>query len=201
MLAGKGNDCLVWAFTLSQVVGNGMEVFYCAVNTARHQHGPRLSADLAGSKHLFVEMIYYNFRLFADSVFVAFDITAQLLLCSFFVECRVIFYFLDQFVIAGNRRVVAQHVQDETLLDGLLHGIAVEWQVSHHAVRLWLLYSENLQCLVLGRGSKSKIAGVGEQLLGLNKTVDPVFYRLVVILFSGFGKSLCQGCGSAPSLA
>ena len=57
------------------------------------------------------------------------DVAAQLLLGPLRVELGVVFDCLDQLVVAVDRRVVLQHVQDEALLDGLLHGVAVEGPV------------------------------------------------------------------------
>ena len=64
-----------------------------------------------------------------DRVVVALDVPPQLLLGPLGVEFRVVLDRLDQLVVAVDRRVALQHVEDEALLDGLLHRVAVEGPV------------------------------------------------------------------------
>ncbi len=71
-----------------------------------------------------------------DRVVVAFDVAPQLLPGLLRVELRVALDRLDQPVIAVHRRVALQHVEDESLLDCLLHRVAVERAVLHLAVRI-----------------------------------------------------------------
>jgi hypothetical protein len=87
------------------------------------------TADLADGHHLLVEMIHHDLRFELDGVFLAFDVAAQFLARPFFIELRVVLYFFNQAVKAFHRRVGAQHIEDETLLDRLLHRVAVEWAV------------------------------------------------------------------------
>ena len=54
------------------------------------------------------------------------DVAPQLFGRALGVEFRVGLDRLDEPVVAVDRRVVAQHVQDETFLDRLLHRVAVE---------------------------------------------------------------------------
>jgi hypothetical protein len=76
---------------------------------------------------------------------------------------------------------VLQHVQAESLLDGLLHGVAVEGPVLNR-VGLGGRVTEDLQRLILGGGGKRKIAGVGQHLARFHETVDGIFHRLLVVL-------------------
>jgi hypothetical protein len=75
-----------------------------------------------------------------------------------------------------------EHVQNEALLDRLLHGVTVEGPVLHRAVRLRFGRAENLQRLVLGRGGEGEVTRVGQQLLGFHQPVDLVLQRLVLLL-------------------
>ena len=80
-------------------------------------------------QHLLVEVVDHDLGLEADGVVVALDVAAQLLLGPLGVELRVALDRLDQLVVALDRRVVLEHVQDEALLDRLLHRVAVEGPV------------------------------------------------------------------------
>ena len=129
MLARKGDDGLIGALALLQIFPEGVEILDGPVNAAGHDHGPRCAADLAVRDHLVVEMVDHDLRLFADGMVMGFDIAPQLLLRPLGVELRVILHRLHEPVVALDRRVVLQHVEDEALLDGLLHRVAVEGDV------------------------------------------------------------------------
>ena len=126
VLAREGDDGLVGALALAQVVADGVEVLDRPLDAAGHDHRPRLAADLVQREHLLVEVVDHDLGLEPDGVVVALDVAAQLLLRPLGVELRVALDLLDQLVVALDRRVVLQHVQDEALLDGLLHRVAVE---------------------------------------------------------------------------
>ena len=100
-----------------------------SLDPAAYDHGTGFAADLADGHDLLVEMIHHNLRLEADGVFLAFDVAAQFLPRPLLIELRVVLYFFNQAVKAFHRRVGAQHIEDETLLDRLLHRVAVEWAV------------------------------------------------------------------------
>ena len=126
VLAREGDDGLVAALALGQVVADGVEVLDGALDAARHHHRPRLAADLVQAEHLLVEVVDHDLGLEPDRVVVALDVAAQLLLRALGVELGVALDLLDELVVALDRRVVLEHVQDEALLDGLLHRVAVE---------------------------------------------------------------------------
>ena len=102
------------------------------------------------------------------------DEAPQLLLRLLDVELRVVLHRLGKPVVAGHRRVVRQHVQDEPLLDCLLHGVAVEGVVPDRAAWLRVRLAEDLQRLVLRGGGEREVAGVREQLARLHQAVDVV---------------------------
>ena len=165
MLAREGDDGLVRALALDQVGADGVEVLDRALDAARHHHRPRLAADLVQRQHLLVEVVDHDLGLEPDRVVVALDVAAQLLLGALGVELRIALDRLDQPVVALDRRVVLEHVEDEALLDRLLHRVAVERPVLDRAVRLRLGLAEDLERLVLGRGGEGEVAGVRQQLL------------------------------------
>ena len=74
--------------------------------------------------------------------------------------------------------MVPEHVQDETLLDGLLHRVAVEGPVLGLATRLEGL-AEDLQGLVLGGGREGEVTRIRQQLATLHDAVDRVLGGLV----------------------
>jgi hypothetical protein len=84
--------------------------------------------------------------------------------CLLGVELRVVLDLLDQLVVAVDGRVVLQHIEDEALLDGLLHGVAVEGRCLTLPSPSGGGFAEHLQRLVLGRGGEGEVAGVGQHL-------------------------------------
>ena len=91
-----------------------------------HHHRPRLPTDLPSRQHLLVEVIDHDLGLEPDRVVVRLDVAAQLLLGLLGVKLRVVRHRLDEPVITVDRRVRAEHVEDEPFLDRLLHGVGVE---------------------------------------------------------------------------
>jgi hypothetical protein len=71
VLAREGNDRLVRTLALRQVRLDGMEVLDGPRNPARDHHRARLSADLPGRQHLFMEVIHHDLGLELDRVVVA----------------------------------------------------------------------------------------------------------------------------------
>ena len=177
-----------------------MVVLDGALDAARHDHRARLSADLAEGQHLLVKVIDHDLGLEPDRVVVALDVAAQLLLRPLGVELGVVLDRLDQPVIAVDRRVVPQHIQDEAFLDRLLHRVAVERQVAHRPVRLWVRSAEDFQRLVLRRRGEGEVAGVRQQLLRLHEPVDDVLDRFLVFLGPGLRERHGQRGRGAPAL-
>ena len=131
----------------------------------------------------------------------ALHVAAQLLLRPAGVELRVVLHRLGKPVVAGHRRVVGQHVEDEPLLDRLLHGVAVEGMMPDAAVRLQVRGAEDLQRLVLGRGREREVAGVVQQLARLHHAVDPVLVGLLIAHLACFRQRLRHGRAGAAALA
>ena len=189
------------ALPLRQVVADGVVVLDRALDPVGDHHRPRLATDLVLGQHLLVEVVHHDLGLEADRVVVALDVPAQLLLRLVHVELRVVLDRLGELVVAHHRRVVRQHVQDEALLDRLLHGVAVEGAMLDRAVRLRLRLAENFQGLVLGRGGEGEVARVGEQLARLHQAVDLVLEGLLLPLRTGLGERLRHRRAGASALA
>lgn len=81
-------------------------------------------------------MVDHNLGLEPDRMVVTFHIAAQLLLGPLGVELRGVLGLLDQLVVAVHWRIGLEHVQDEALLHGLLHGVAVKGPVLDLAFRI-----------------------------------------------------------------
>ena len=181
VLAGEGDDRLVGALALLQVVAEGVEILDRALDAAGHDHRPGLAADLVQGEHLLVEVVDHDLGLQPDRVVVALDIAAQLLLRPLGVELRVVLDRLHQLVVAVDRRVVLEHVEDEAFLDGLLHRVAVERPVLDLAA-VGIRLAENLQRLVLRRGGEGEVARVRSASCAASMiAVDRVLDRLVVL--------------------
>ena len=148
-----------------------------------------------------MEVVDHDLGLEADRAVVAFDESAQLLVGLVDVKLRIFLHPLGEPVEAGHRRVVGQHVQDEALLDRLLHGVAVEGAAPDRAVGLRVGRAEDLQRLVLRRGGEREVAGVGQQLARRHRPVDAVLEGLAIGLLAGGPQRSRHGRRRAPALA
>ena len=95
MLPREGDNGLVPALALGQIVADGVEVLDRALDAAGHHHGPRLAADLVKAQHLLMEVIHHDLGLQLDSVVVALDVAAQLLLRPLGIEFGVALHRLN----------------------------------------------------------------------------------------------------------
>ena len=173
MLAGKGDERAVGTVALDEVGANGVVVADGALDAARHHHRPRLAPYLLQAGHLLMEVVDHDLCLETDGVVVVLDIAPQLLSGALLVELGVARHRLDQPVVAVHRRVMGQHVDDEALLDRLLHCVNMEGPVPDRAA-LGYGCAEDLERLVLGRGREGEVAGIAQQLLRLHQAVDHV---------------------------
>ena len=111
---------------------------------------------------------------------VSLDVAPELLAGLPDIELRIALHRLGELVVALDRHVVLEHVQDEPLLDRLLHAVVVERKMPDRAVALRIRIAENLQRLVLRRGREGVVAGVGEQLARLHQALEPLIVGLVL---------------------
>ena len=163
-----------------------MEVLNSAIYPTCNHHRSRLPADLIESDNVFVEVVHHNLGFEADRVFVALDVPPELFPRPFHVELGVPRDRLDELVVALDRRVVVEHVQDEALLDCLLHGVAVKRSMLHLATFVMSL-TKDLERLVLGRGGEGEVARVRQKLPRFHDAVDLVLKCLVFFLCSARG--------------
>src|SRR5207247_7899880 len=200
MLAREGDNGLERAPPLREVLLNGVEVLDRPLDTARDHHRPRLAPKLAKPDHLFVEVIDHDLGFEPDRVLVALNVPPELFPRPFHVELGVPRDRLDELVVALYRRVVVEHVQDEALLDRLLHGVAVKRSMLDLAAFVISL-TKDLERLVLGRGGEGEVARVRQKLLRFHNAVDLVLKCLVVFLCSTCGQRHADGGRCAPVLA
>ena len=146
-----------------------------------------------------VEVIDHDLGFQADGVVVAFDVAPELLFGPRRVEFRIVLDLLHQPVVALDRGVGAQDIEDEALLDRLLHRVGVEGNVFHLAVGVgWQRRSKKLEGLVLRGRGESEVAGVGQEPAGL----DPLLDRIVdLVLGIGLAERLAHGGGRLAALA
>ena len=180
LLTRERDDRLVGALALVQVVADGVEVLDRALDSVGDHHRPRLSVDLALEDHLVLEVVDHDLGLEPDRVLVPLDVAPELLAGLPDIELRVALHRLGELVVALDRRVVLEHVQDEPLLDRLLHAVVVERKMPDRAVALRLRVAEDLQRLVLRRGREGVVAGVGQQLARLHQALEPFIVGLVL---------------------
>ena len=113
-----------------------MEVLERSLDARADDHRAGLAADLVEREHLLVEVVDHDLGLDADRVVVALDVVPQLLAGALDVELGVALDGLDEPVVAVDRRVAREHVEDEALLDRLLHRVGVERPVLRRAVEV-----------------------------------------------------------------
>ena len=170
--AGKGNDGFVRRVDFLQVRLKSPKVFNGVDDAGGDYHCFGLPANLFGFNHLIKEVLNHNFCFLADAVGVAFYVLAQPLVGPPAIELGIVFYFLEDFVIAVVGGVIFQHVHDKAFFDGLLHGVNVE-RVIFAGQRM--LHAKGLQGSVFGRGGEGKVAGVGQHLLTVHQGIDGIF--------------------------
>ena len=105
VLPGEGDQGLIAALALGQVVADGVVVLDGTFYPVGHHRCPRRTADLALCQHLVVEVVDHDLGLEPDRVIAALHKPAQLSLRLLDVELRVILHRLGQPVVAGHRRV------------------------------------------------------------------------------------------------
>ena len=202
VLAGERHDGPVRALALEQVALDGVIVLDRPGYAAGHDHCPGPAAYLPESRHLLVKVVHHDLGLEPDGVVVALNVAPQLLLGLARVELGVRLDGLHQPVVAVHGGVRPEHVQDEPLLDSLLHGVAVEGEMPDLAVALRERVAEHLQRLVLRGGGEGEVAGVRKELAPLHDAVDAVLEGL---LFVRLGPALPEHPGDrgrrAPALA
>jgi hypothetical protein len=126
VLAGERDDRAIRALALPQVALDRVVVLDRPRDAAGDDHRTGLPADHARSEHMVVEVVDHDFGLEPHGVVVALDVAAQLLVRASRVELGIGFDGLDEPVVALDRRVVGEHVEDEAFLDGLLHRVGVK---------------------------------------------------------------------------
>src|SRR5665213_1080052 len=109
----------------------------------RHHHSLRLAVDPLD--RLREEMIQHDRRLTLNGVRVFSDVLhkqSPTFSCLYLITRRC-FLVLQQLKVCPVGRIALKHIEDESLRDGLVHGVGVEW------LMLDLLYS--LRCDHLAR--------------------------------------------------
>ena len=71
-------------------------------------------------------MIDHDFCLEANGMVMILNVLPQFLPGAARVEFGVVFYGFDEAVVTVDGRVVSEHIHNEALLNGLLHGVTVE---------------------------------------------------------------------------
>ena len=76
--------------------------------------------------------------------------------------------------------MVIQYIQNESFLDSLFHGVAVERTVLD-LIAFHVRLTENLQSLVLRGSGECEVTGIGEHLSRFHDTIDPILCRFIVL--------------------
>ena len=102
---------------------DGIVVFDTSRDIGGDHHCSRFSADLLLGNDLLVEMFHHHGSLLCNNVRIALDKSTQFLLRTLLIKHRVILDRLHDLIPAVNGRIIAQHIQNESFLNRLLHGI------------------------------------------------------------------------------
>ena len=180
VLAGKGDNRFIWTAPIRKAFIDGVIIFDTARNAGGHDHSASLPADFSFGNDLFVKMIYHHSRFLCNGIAVAFHKAAQLLLRPILIEHRVILDGLHQLIEAVDRRVVLQHIQNESFLDRLLHRINVERSVLN-IVTVLIWNAECFQRFILWGCGKRKVAGIVQQFTPFHHGVDLILVIHLVI--------------------
>ena len=171
VLARKGDDCLIRTAPVRKAFIDSVVIFNTAGDAGGHNHSASLPAYFSFGNDLFMKMIYHHSRFLGNGIAVAFHKAAQLLLCPLLIEHRVILDGLHQLIEAVDRRVVLQHIQNESFLDRLLHRINMEGSMLD-IVAVLIRNAEGFQRFILRGCGKRKVAGIVQQFAPFHHGVD-----------------------------
>ena len=180
VLAGKGDDRLIWTAPVRKAFIDGVIIFDTARNAGGHDHSASLPADFSFGNDLFVEVVYHHSRFLGYGIAVAFYKAAQLLLRQLLIEHRVILDGLHQLIEAVDRRVVLQHIQNESFLDCLFHRINMERSMLN-IVAVLIRNAEGFQRFILRGCGKRKVAGIVQQFAPFHHGVDLILVIHLVV--------------------
>ncbi|MDT4842695.1 hypothetical protein FQZ97_766070 [compost metagenome] len=130
-------------------------------------------------------MIYHDGSLHLNGLRRGLDKGLELLLSLGAVEQRIVLDGLGQFVVALVGGVVAQHIENKTLLDGLFHRI----EVAGIELAVSALPAEFLQRCRFWSGGEGEVAGVLAHFAAFHGRKDLVLqvFRLLVPLLGAQG--------------
>ena len=180
MLTGKSNDGLVRAVPIGKAFVYGIIVLNAAGNAGRHHHCPCLAVNFLLGNYLLMEMLNHHGGFLFDGEGGTYDKTPKFLLRPFFVEHGVILDGLHQAIKAVDGCIVGEYIENESFLNGLLHGIDMEGTMLDLAA-FGVRDAEGFEGLVLRGGSKGKVTGVFEELSPLHHGVDFILVIHVII--------------------
>ena len=129
-------------------------------------------------------MVNHDLSLLVNGILVVLNILAQLRRRPTSVKFRIIFYRLHQLVVTINRRVMLQHINDETFINRLLHRVRMKRHVLDHSARLLHWQPEYFQRPVLGRRRECEVTRVRQHPLALHNPIDLVFKSFDFIIFT-----------------
>ena len=186
LFPAERDNSLIRATHILQLLRNGVIVINRSFDSGSHHHGTGLSTHLVLVDDVIDKVVYNDGGLFLDRFGAAFHIPADFLLRLVAVKFWIFLSLADDFrfndlVVTLVRRVIFQHIQDKAFLNGLAHGVIVVRFEFRFSIRLWNLFSEHFESLVLGSRGKGVVICVLYHLAAFDGLVQDVFEIFLVL--------------------
>ena len=147
-----------------------------------YDHCTRLTANLMRTDDFVKEMIDDDKGFFLDCLRLTLHETSHFLGCLVLVKFGVGLYGFNNLIIALIWSIVAQYIHNEAFLNGLLHCVLVERDVSCLTIRMLDRSPEHLKSLVLRCGGEGVIIDIRSHLASFDDFQDAVFYVFFLVL-------------------
>ena len=187
-LPAEGHDGFVGRLPLAEQAVDRVIVIDGALDADGADHAAGAAADAVG--HRLVEVLHHDTRLLLHRLRPALHEAAQLPYGLSALKFGVVSHLFADQVIAAVGGVTTKHVEDEALLDGLLHRVDVEGAMARLAIGAGKGFAEGLERLVLGRGRKGVEVGIGGHAPAGHVALDEaVYFVLAVGSVGGVGRA------------
>src|SRR5262245_53117460 len=117
MLARERDNGAIRDLAFFELVDDGVKILDGTRDATGNDHCASLAANLLEANDLFVEVVHHDLSLELDRVLVSLNVATQFLPRALAVEFGIGFHGLDELVVAVNRRIAPEHIEDEAFID------------------------------------------------------------------------------------